>query len=548
MKYFVIFFFILLTFSSRAQYPYIELGADDTLDCSTNCTTLHADYFHAMATSSYSVTQIPYTPFPYNSGLNINLASDDRWSQVIALPFTFCFMGGNYNQLVIGSNGIVSFNITYANTTCPYRLTDGETLPTDSFPYISIFATMQDLHPGLGGAIYIDTAGTAPSRVFTISYYQVPYYDCEDTLYTGQVALYETTNLIDVYIESKLVCTTHNGGRALEGIQDDATTAFAVPGRNNTVWSVANDAWRFAPNALPNIVRISWYQGSTLLGLGDSMTVCPATTTTYRATASYTMCSGPPVVLADSVTIHANYLAVQLSTQNVSCYGNSDGFASVNVNGGTPPYTYSWSPNSSSTNTASGLAAGSYTATVWDATNCFNTATINITQPTLLILSDSSVATTCTSCNDGIIILTASGGSPSYYYSISPPAGNQIGGFFYNLPAANYFSCVTDANGCMTCDSVTVNMFTSVPQITSSTSVLFYPNPFHSETFLWIQSSKKNLSLRIFDASGRLFSETKITSPALLLSRKEIPHAGIYFYELISDEMVEGKGKLVVLD
>jgi large repetitive protein len=546
MKYLSIFFFILLTFSSRAQYPSLEIGPDDTLDCSTNCITLHADYFHAMATSSYSVSPIAYNPFPFNSGTNINLTSDDRWSQVIAIPFTFCFMGGNYNQLVIGSNGIISFNITYANTSCPYRLTDGETLPTDSFPSVSIFGTMQDLHPGLGGAIYIDTIGTAPARVFTISYYEVPYYDCEDTLYTGQVALYETTNLIDVYIESKLVCTTHNGGRAVEGIQDDATTAFVVPGRNNSVWSVANDAWRFAPNALPNIVRISWYQGTSLLGLGDSITVCPTTTTTYRATASYTMCQGPPVILADTITIHANYLAVQPSAQHVTCFGNNDGSAAVLVTGATPPYTYSWSPNTSAAATATGLTAGSYTATVWDATNCYNTAVMNITQPALLTLSDSSVATTCTSCNDGIIILTAGGGSPSYFYSISPAAGNQIGGFFYNLPAGNYNACVTDANGCMTCDSITVDMSTTIYSVATTFNASFHPNPFSFSTTLQLKTISAESTIQITDALGRLIFSEKISSDSFVLKKEQLGKAGIYFYWIKSAAENPASGILVL--
>jgi hypothetical protein len=296
-------------------------------------------------------------------------------------------------------------------------------------------------------------------------------------------------------------------------------------------------------------VRISWYQGSTLLGLGDSMTVCPTTTTSYRATASYTMCQGPPVVIADTITIHANYLAVQPSTQNVSCYGYNDGFASVNVNGGTPPYTYSWSPNSSSTNTASGLTAGSYTATVWDASYCFNTATVSITQPPLLTLSDSSVATTCSSCSDGIIILTASGGNPSYYYNISPPAGNQIGGFFYNLPAGDYFGCVTDVNGCMTCDSVTVDMFTNVASIGPLLSASFHPNPFSTVTVLELKSNlTEDIYINIFDAPGRLIFSEKISSTPFTLNREKLGHTGIYFFQIKNSLGKLLSGKLILTD
>jgi hypothetical protein len=548
MKYICLSFLLLVSLSANAQYPSFTLGPDDTLDCRTNCTTLHASYTPSMATTSYGVSQISYNPFPFNTGTDIDLVADDSWSGIIDIPFTFCFMGGNYNSLVIGTNGIVSFNTTYANTTCPWNLTGGETLPNAALPLVSIFCPMQDMNNGNGGTIYIDTIGTAPARVFTISFYQFSYYNCVDTFLTAQVALYETTNIIDIYIESKLVCTSWNGGLAIEGIQDDGNTGFTVPGRNNSVWPASNDAWRFTPNANPNLVRIAWYQGSTLIGAGDNITVCPTTTTTYRANASYTICTGPPTVLSDTITIHAAYLGMQPSHQNVTCFGFNDGFASVNVTGGYPPYTYSWSPNSSVTNTASGLVAGTYTATVTDTTGCYNYTTITITQPPLLTLADSSVATTCSSCNDGIIILTANGGTPGYLYSISPQAGNQIGNFFYNLPSGAYNACVVDMNGCMTCDSTIVDITTGLHPLSSSSELSFYPNPFKDVTALEINSVSGNLHFTITDVFGKIISDSKIISQWIVITRKDIPAEGIYFYRILSANAVIAKGKLVVAD
>jgi hypothetical protein len=551
MRFLFTLLFFLTASYLKAQYPYLTVGPDDTLDCRTNCTTLHSDYFHAKATNTYTVTQIPYNPFSFSSGTNIGLAADDAFSPLIALPFHFCFMGSQYDNIVIGTNGVISFNQNYASTTCPWNLTGGETLPTDSFSTLSIMAPMQDMNSTDEGSIYIDTVGTAPARAFIISYYGMPYYSCIDSFLTSQVVLYETTNVIDIYIQSKPVCTGWNGGRAIEGIQKDGTIGYTVPGRNNSVWAASNDAWRFSPNSPPNIARIAWYQGASLIGNLDSVTVCPTTTTTYVAIVSYTPCSaGPPTVLRDTITIYASYLGVtQSAVQNVTCFGNNDGYAAVNVTGGSPPYTYLWTPSGISTSTASSLTAGNYTVIVTDATTCYNTLNINVTQPPLLTLSDSSVATTCSSCNDGIIILNAAGGTPAYLYSITPAAGNQIGGFFYNLPSGNYQACVVDMNGCLTCDSVTVDVSTGVSSVTNNQAIVFSPNPFSDETSLHISDLAINNShLVITDALGRIILNSKVEKESIVLARKDFPSNGIYFYRIYSGSTLISSGKLAATD
>src|SRR4051812_4088048 len=125
MKYLYSCLILILSLSANAQYPFLNVGPDDTLDCHTNCTTLHANYYHAMATATYNLTQIPYNPFTYNTGFNIGLTADDSWSDVIAIPFNFCFMGSMYNSVVIATNGMISFNESFANTACPWDLSGG---------------------------------------------------------------------------------------------------------------------------------------------------------------------------------------------------------------------------------------------------------------------------------------------------------------------------------------------------------------------------------------------------------------------------------------
>ena len=81
---------------------------------------------------------------------------------------------------------------------------------------------------------------------------------CNSMLATHMAVLYETTNVIDIYIKDKPLCTGWNSGNAAVGIQNDAgTTAFVPPGRNTGQWTATDEAWRFTP-AGPSIIDFAW--------------------------------------------------------------------------------------------------------------------------------------------------------------------------------------------------------------------------------------------------------------------------------------------------
>jgi gliding motility-associated-like protein len=139
-------------------------------------------------------------------------------------------------------------------------------------------------------------------------------------------------------------------------------------------------------------------------------------------------------------------LAIAPTVTNVSCFGGNNGSAGVTASGGTPAYTYSWSPGGQTTATANGLTAGVYTVTVTDANNCQTTGTYTITEPALLTASTTVTPVSCSGGSNGTATVTAGGGSIPYSYAWSPGAAtapNATG-----LSAGVYTVTVTDAHSC----------------------------------------------------------------------------------------------------
>ncbi len=156
------------------------------------------------------------------------------------------------------------------------------------------------------------------------------------------------------------------------------------------------------------------------------------------------------------------------ATQNVRCFGNSDGSVSVALTGGTGPYNYSWSCSAQTTSSVTSVSAGSYTVTVTDANNCTSLVPFTITQPSALAASVSSTNINCFNANNGSAMAMATGGTGPYQYSWIQTGASTAS--VSNLAAGTYQAIVTDANGCTTSVSTTVSQPTALNISTSSTA------------------------------------------------------------------------------
>ncbi len=132
------------------------------------------------------------------------------------------------------------------------------------------------------------------------------------------------------------------------------------------------------------------------------------------------------------------------SQTNVICNAALTGAASITASGTAGPYTYTWSPNGGNASSASGLAAGTYTVLVKDASTCINSITVTISQPTAISLSISSNPENC-GASDGNASITSSGGAGALTTMWSTGSTNSS---ITGLSSGSYSVMVTDANGC----------------------------------------------------------------------------------------------------
>jgi hypothetical protein len=198
-------------------------------------------------------------------------------------------------------------------------------------------------------------------------------------------------------------------------------------------------------------------------------TASPAATTTYTVTVTDAL--GNQGTNSMTVTVHPNPTADAGPDAAICAGGSTTIGGSPTASGGTPPYTYSWSPATGlddptlANPTASPAATTTYTVTVTDENGCEGSDSMTLTvnpNPT----ADAGPDVTINEGDSTVIggSPTGSGGTPPYTYSWSPTTGlddptlpNPTAS---PLATTTYTVTVTDANGCEDTDSMTVTVIT----------------------------------------------------------------------------------------
>lgn len=325
-----------------------------TCNSETSCVDLVANYPETGTPTNYTVEAIDYAPvFPFSGLANpISVNTDDVWSDPkVTLPFNFCFYNQEYSEAVVSSNGALSFNTNTINDNgyndagdaCAWEF--NLSIPNGQFPSTAepkkilnaIYGVFHDIDPSEGGQIGWELFGDYPCRRLVVGYYQVPLFDCLDVNSTFQMVLYESTNIIEVYIEQKSSCDDWNNGNSVLGIQNVTGSQGITPsGRNTGNWTTSNEAWQFVPSGLSN-TEITWYDDSTgtiVATNQNQITVCPTAAHNYRAEVTYTLCDGNTITTSDTTTIEfTNTVFSDPPLEHVICDGDgtSDGITEIDL-------------------------------------------------------------------------------------------------------------------------------------------------------------------------------------------------------------------------
>ena len=316
-KYLLFYMLTLVSFATLngqnlSENKITDLNGNENpiIDCNYplegGCLTLKLTTPKFYQTTDYKVVAEDYKPNgAFNSGTAINADADDLYLKKVVIPFNFCYFGITYNEVILGTNGTITFNskqlgnVDYPNIQ--------STNPSSALPLNSIFGVAQDLvfSKNDDSEIYYSVVGPPSCRQLVINFYKGRMVGCDQTS-TSQIVLNECSGNIEIYIEDKpLPCSRAKFKESLVGIINaDGTKGYSPPGRNTGVWDAHNEAWRFSAQGSEVLPKISWYNSDNkLIGSGATIKVCPEKNEIYTAKASFLLCGSNSFVLEDKASV-----------------------------------------------------------------------------------------------------------------------------------------------------------------------------------------------------------------------------------------------------
>ena len=215
------------------------------------------------------------------------------------------------------------------------------------------------------------------------------------------------------------------------------------------------------------------------------------------AAGDYTLYAQDVNGCSDSIEFNVGEPATSVNITNIllnnpACPNEASGTATVQVNGGTPGYTYSGNGGNTfqSSQILTGFNGGNHLVVVQDANGCEASEVISMTSPSIFDFTiDTIIGVDCEGDFGGEISVTAIGGTPSYNYTLNG-GGIQTNGTYTNLTDGTYTIAIMDVNGCMFSEAFTVPAAQAQPVAAfnfnfSGTAVLFNNNSMNGDSYLW---------------------------------------------------------------
>ena len=159
----------------------------------------------------------------------------------------------------------------------------------------------------------------------------------------------------------------------------------------------------------------------------------------------------------DTVVVNPNPIISLIDSANVSCFGANDGWINVSSSS-IVPSNLTWS-NGSTQDSIFNLGPDTYTVSVIDTNSCSTDSTYSITEPDSLHIVPSITSDyngqdiSCFNASDGSVVVSTTGGTTPYTFLWSNGSTDSTAN---GLGEGTYVITVTDANGCVKVDSITL--------------------------------------------------------------------------------------------
>ena len=307
-------------------------------------------------------------------GTLLPLSVDDGFTPV-NLPFSFPYFSSTHTQAFVSSNGFLTLG-----SSSGANIPNNVTIPTAGNPNGVVAPFWDDLNPKLGGGVYSLVTGSAPNRIYTVEWFNVPHFNNVGAG-TFEASLYETSGLIRFrYLDTDFGNATFNAG---------ASATAGVESQNGTLGT----KYSFNQAVLTNGKAISCSQGSQ-----------------------------PPPPVNITTTSLPSGTVNQAYSQSVTATGGTTPYSWAVVSGSLPP-NLSLSPTGTPSATISGTptTAGTYNFTVQVTDNAAQTDTQALS---ITIAPAAALTITTTSLPGGTVnqaysqSVTATGGTTPYSWAV----------------------------------------------------------------------------------------------------------------------------------
>lgn len=495
-------------------------------------------------TDAYTVTAIPFAPYNLYDPASIELG-DDAFATA-AIGFNFTFFGITYTSLSIASNGFVQFlGGTFPTSYSPQHF------PNATQPNNMIAFCWTDLNPGDGGNIYYEMQGTAPYRRFIIEYNEVKHY-LSDATVTGQIVIYETSNMIDIInndIES-------DGGNMTQGIEDlSGTTAYVADELYNLeAFSMENLAWRYAVTPCAGTVTDTIYFITPPDLSIDDATVCAGEDVVLDAgdgAESYFWSTGETTQtinivesgdywvvyvaslacsVGDSAHIVINPLPViELGDDGIACEGTMLDAENIGA-------SYSWNTGAI-TQTLFVTETGTYNVEVIDANGCSNLDTISmIITPLPIAAFDVLVTDALTAVFTSLAV-----DAITWFWDFGDGTTSTIENPWHTYPiAGSYNVTLVVTNDCGADLSTSVIEASTAVVTINRNEINIYPNPSTDYFSITVpaQLQQNNAFIQLYNMLGDVVADKQINGATTIMFNTINLPSGSYIVSIKSDDLI----------